>query len=98
MLTLRQPAKLQDSCPVLKEITPGSPQPLREELAESRNAVAIWITEQIGIDSVIQTSRNLGVQTPLQPYAMTALGASEVNLLELANAYRAMASGISAQP
>ena len=72
--------------------------PLREALAESRNAVAIWITEQIGIDSVLQTSRSLGVRTPLQPYATTALGASEVNLLELANAYRTMASGILAQP
>jgi penicillin-binding protein 1A len=72
--------------------------PLREALAESRNAVAVWITEQIGIDSVLQTSGSLGVQTPLQPYATTALGASEVNLLELANAYRTMASGILAHP
>jgi membrane peptidoglycan carboxypeptidase len=72
--------------------------PLREALAESRNAVAIWITEQIGITSILRTARSLGVQTPLQPYASTALGASEVNLLELANAYRTMASGIFAQP
>ncbi len=72
--------------------------PLRKALAESRNAVAIWITEQIGIDRVLQMSRSLGVQTPLQPYATTALGASEVKLLELANAYRTMASGIIAQP
>lgn len=71
---------------------------LREALAESRNAVAVWITEQIGIASVLRTSRSLGVQTPLQPYATTALGASEVNLLELANAYRTMASGILAEP
>jgi penicillin-binding protein 1A len=72
--------------------------PLRKALAESRNAVAVWITEQIGIDSVLQVSRSLGIQTPLQPYATTALGASEVKLLELANAYRTMASGIFAQP
>jgi penicillin-binding protein 1A len=72
--------------------------PLREALAESRNAVAIWITEQIGIASIQQTARNLGIKTPLQPYATTALGASEVNLLELANAYRTMASGIFAKP
>ncbi|MBU2692399.1 MAG: hypothetical protein KJ970_15860 [Candidatus Eisenbacteria bacterium] len=72
--------------------------PLREALAESRNAVAIWITEQIGIDSVLRTSVSLGIHTPLLPYASTALGASEVNLLELANAYRAMASGILTQP
>ena len=72
--------------------------PLRLALAESRNNVAIWITEQIGIDSILQTARSLGVQTTLQPYASTALGASEVNLLELANAYRTMASGILARP
>ena len=72
--------------------------PLREALAESRNAVAIWIAEQIGIASVLRTSRSLGVRTRLQPFVTTALGASEVNLLELANAYRTMASGIRAQP
>jgi penicillin-binding protein 1A len=72
--------------------------PLRQALAESRNAVAIWITEQIGITSVLRTSQILGVQTKLQPYATTALGASELTLLELANAYRTIASGILAQP
>jgi penicillin-binding protein 1A len=72
--------------------------PLRKALAESRNAVAIWITQQIGIDSVLRMSRSLGVKTPLHPYVSTALGASEVKLLELANAYRTMASGILAQP
>jgi penicillin-binding protein 1A len=72
--------------------------PLREALAESRNAVAIWITQQIGISSVLDTARNLGIRTPLHPYVTTALGASEVNLLELANAYRTIASGTLSQP
>ena len=72
--------------------------PARMALAESRNAVAIWIAGEIGITSVLQTARSLGIRTPLQPYVTTALGASEVNLMELANAYRAMASGILTQP
>jgi penicillin-binding protein 1A len=72
--------------------------PLRKALAESRNASAIWITRQIGIESVLGTARSLGIRTPLHPYATTALGASEMNLLELANAYRTMASGIFAKP
>ena len=72
--------------------------PIREALAESRNAVAIWITGQIGIDAVLRTSRSLGVQTPLQRYATTALGASEVSLLELATAYRTIATGVLVQP
>jgi len=72
--------------------------PLRAALAESRNAVAVWLVQQIGIDNVLSTSQSLGVHTPLHPYLTTALGASEVNLLELANAYRTMASGIAATP
>jgi penicillin-binding protein 1A len=72
--------------------------PLRMALAESRNAVAIWITGQIGIASVLETARKVGIRTPLHPYATTALGASEVNLLELANAYRTIASGTLIQP
>lgn len=72
--------------------------PARMALAESRNAVAIWIAGEIGIASVLRTARSLGIQTPLQPYATTALGASEVTLMELANAYRTMASGILTQP
>ena len=72
--------------------------PLRMALAESRNAVAIWIAGQIGMGSVLETARNLGIRTPLHPYPTTALGASEVNLLELANAYRTIASGVLIQP
>jgi len=47
---------------------------------------------------VIATAQSLGVRTRLQPYATTALGASEVSLLELATAYRTIASGILADP
>ena len=72
--------------------------PIRQALAESRNAVAIWIIEHVGIDRVLSTARTLGVQTPLQRYATTALGASDVTLLELATAYRTLASGVRAQP
>jgi penicillin-binding protein 1A len=72
--------------------------PVRQALAESRNAVAIWIVQQIGIDSVLRTARDVGIRTVLHRYDTTALGASEVTLLELANAYRMMASGIRAEP
>jgi len=74
------------------------PIPIRQALAESRNTVAVWITREIGLKSVIQIARELGIRTPLQPHLTTALGASEVRLLELAGVYRAMASGILAEP
>ena len=72
--------------------------PARQALAESRNAVAVWIAETVGMEKVIRTCRDLGFRTPLHPYLSTALGASEVNLLELAGAYRGMASGVRAEP
>src|SRR3970282_1022948 len=72
--------------------------PVRQALAESRNAVAVWIARAIGVDEVNRTARQLGIHTPLHQYVSTALGASEVRLLELAGAYRAMASGVLAEP
>ncbi|HEY6546614.1 MAG TPA: penicillin-binding transpeptidase domain-containing protein, partial [Vicinamibacteria bacterium] len=72
--------------------------PVRQALAESRNAVAVWIAEAVGMEKVLRTCRDLGFHTPLHPYISTALGASEVQLLELAGAYRAMASGLRAEP
>ena len=74
------------------------PMPIRQALAESRNAVAVWIIREIGLDQVISTSREMGIRTPLQAHLTTALGASEVRLLELAGVYRAMASGLLADP
>ena len=74
------------------------PIPVRQALAESRNAVAVWITRQIGVNEVNRTARLLGIRTPQRRYISTALGASEVRLLELAGAYRAMASGVLAEP
>ncbi len=74
------------------------PMPIRQALAESRNAVAVWIAQEIGVSTVIRTAHQMGIRTPLQPYISTALGASGVYLLELANAYRAIASGVLADP
>ncbi|HET9275370.1 MAG TPA: transglycosylase domain-containing protein, partial [Gemmatimonadales bacterium] len=74
------------------------PIPVRQALAESRNTVAVWLTREVGLEWVIRTARDLGIRSPLHPYISTALGASEVRLLELAGAYRAMASGILAEP
>jgi penicillin-binding protein 1A len=72
--------------------------PARQALAESRNAVAVWIVQRIGVDSLLQTAHDVGIRTTLQPYDTTALGASEVTLLELGNAYRQMAGGVPGEP
>ncbi len=74
------------------------PIPVRQALAESRNAVAVWIAREIGVDEVNRTAREMGIRTPLHRYISTALGASEVRLLELAGSYRVMASGTLIDP
>jgi penicillin-binding protein 1A len=74
------------------------PISMRQALAESRNTVAVWVAREIGVGDVIRTAKGLGIRSPLQPYITTALGASEVRLLELAGVYRALASGLLAEP
>lgn len=74
------------------------PIPMRQALAESRNAAAVWLTREIGVRTVIRTAHEMGIRSTLHPYLSTALGASEVHLLELAGAYRAIASGVLAEP
>jgi penicillin-binding protein 1A len=72
--------------------------PVRQAIAESRNTVAVWIAQQIGMPAVLRTIRDMGIRTPMSPGEPTVLGASEVTLLELANGYRALASGLVAEP
>jgi penicillin-binding protein 1A len=70
----------------------------RQALAESRNTVAVWLTREVGLERLIRTARDMGIRSPVHRYFSTALGASEVQLLELAGAYRAIASGVLAEP
>jgi len=68
----------------------------RTALASSFNQSAVEMLDKIGIDSFIQTAKALGLSSYQDPaqydYALT-LGANEVSLLELANAYATIARG-----
>jgi penicillin-binding protein 1A len=66
---------------------------LRHGLAQSINSVAVRTIDQIGPDSVVELSRALGITTPLDPSLSLALGASEVRMSELTNAYTTFAAG-----
>lgn len=74
------------------------PMPMRQALAESRNAATIWLARSIGIAPILDTAQRAGIHTPLAPFLSTALGAAEIPLVELANAYRTLASGFLAAP
>lgn len=63
---------------------------LREAVEESVNCATVHVALDIGLDNVIRTLRNLGIQSPLEPLPSLALGAFEVTPIELAGAYAAL--------
>jgi penicillin-binding protein 1A len=66
---------------------------LRDAMRLSSNRAAVVLGERVGVHNVIQTSRSLGLSTPIQPYPSTFLGASDVIPLELVSAFTAFANG-----
>jgi penicillin-binding protein 1A len=72
---------------------------LREAFARSLNSVAAQLTQQVGVERVIEAARRLGIVSDLVPAPSLALGTSEVNLLELTGAYAVLANrGVGVLP
>lgn len=71
---------------------------LKKALAKSLNAATVRLAGKVGLENVIETARRLGVKGDLQPYLPTALGASDVTLMELVSAYSAFATGRRPEP
>ncbi len=65
---------------------------LRTGFASSINSIAVQLSDAIGIRSVIETARRLGVQSELPPVPSLALGSAEVTLLEMTGAFAAIAA------
>ena len=68
------------------------PTQLSTAFADSFNMVAIRVANEIGGQHVIDVAERLGIRSPLHDYRSLALGAQEVTLLEMTQAYGAMAS------
>ncbi len=72
---------------------------LREAFARSSNAVAVRIAEETGRGHIARLASRLGIESRLRVDRSLALGAYEVNPLEMAGAYAAFANGgYRAQP
>ena len=65
---------------------------LRQAFAASSNVAAVRLTQKVGVDAVIQVARDLGITAPLTEDLSLALGTSEIPLVELAEAYGAVAA------
>ena len=60
---------------------------LLKALRSSINIVAVKLLVDVGFDPVIELAQRMGIKSELLPTYSLALGASEVNLLELTSAY-----------
>ena len=63
-----------------------------DALTYSVNIVAVRALIDVGWDPTIEIAKKMGIESPLNPTYSLALGASEVNLLELTSAYGTLAA------
>jgi 1A family penicillin-binding protein len=67
------------------------PVSLRTAFAHSLNSIAVQLADQVGVRTVIETAKQLGVQSKLPEVPSVALGSGDVTLLEMASAFAAIA-------
>ena len=65
----------------------GDSMPLKAAFAQSINSVAVKLGQEVGSDNIVNTEHAMGIKSPLDNTPSLALGSSDVNLLELVNAY-----------
>ena len=65
----------------------GRSMTLKTAFAKSVNTIAAKLGQEVGIDRVIFTAHQMGIKSQLEKVPALALGSSDVNLLELVNAY-----------
>jgi len=64
------------------------PMTIREGLYTSTNMIAIKLGwEEVGIETVAQTARRMGILTEIERYPSTTIGAAEVIPIQVAEAY-----------
>jgi len=68
------------------------PMTIREGLMKSQNMIAIKLAQEIGLESVAQTARRMGIRSEIERFPSTAIGAVEVRPLEMAEAYSTFAN------
>ena len=100
MLVSGAPIKRGGWQPTNYDGTPSHPNvPMKIALAKSYNIAAIHLMEQVGIQAAGQMVRRFGITNPMAPSLPSALGASEVSLIEMVSAYSAFPNkGIRVEP
>lgn len=73
--------------------------PMKTALAKSLNLAAVHLLDMVGIQTGSQMVRRFGITVPMAPYLPSALGATEVPLIEMVSAYSTFPNkGVRVQP
>lgn len=70
----------------------GDSIPLKGAFARSINSIAVRLGQEMGIKNIAKTAHDMGIKSPLDEQPALALGSSDVNLLEMVNAYCTVAN------
>lgn len=70
----------------------GDSIPLKGAFARSINSIAVRLGQEMGIKNIAKTAHDMGIKSPLDEQPSLALGSSDVNLLEMVNAYCTIAN------
>ena len=65
---------------------------LRTAFAQSLNSIAVQLAEAVGVQTVINIAKQVGIRSDLPAVPSVALGAGEVTLLDMTRAFAAVAS------
>ena len=65
---------------------------LKSAFGRSINSVAVRLGQEMGIKNIIRTAQDMGIKSPLDDEPSLALGSSDVNLLEMVDAYSTVAN------
>lgn len=73
--------------------------PIRRAFEKSVNVVAVKLNNLVGPKNVISIAKKTGIESPLSPILSLPLGANEVSMLELTQAYMVFANyGVKVPP
>jgi penicillin-binding protein 1A len=72
---------------------------IQDAFAKSINTISVKLTDQVGLNNVIDLAHALGIQTHLEKNLSLSLGTASLTLLEMTSAYASIANhGIASNP
>ena len=66
---------------------------MREAMAQSKNTVPAYLIKQMGVNTVIDYAKRLGITSPMRPLPSICLGTESVSVYDMVGAYSTFVNG-----